>query len=176
MRYALVCLLLLTIACSEPATQYIGEVSAESLLLTDSVSAREGERCYALSIEAWDPPIVPEADTIFHQPPDWFGLTAHRHTETPGYEVRPTIVIKQRVRQVGTWLQQDLDLLMVRWDDLFSGVLMEFESRGDTLHGVAHVLTDMMDAPYAQATAAARAVPRPCPPPEQTEELRGTGA
>ena len=176
MRYALVCPLLAIIACSEPATQDIGEVSAESLLLTDSVSAREGERCYALRIEAWDPRIVPEADTILHQPPEWFGLTTQRHTDTPGYEVRPTIVIKPRVRQVGTWLQQDQDQLMVRWDDLFSGVLIEFESHGDTLHGLAHITTDMMDAPYAQATAAARAVPRPCPPPEETEELRGAGA
>ena len=174
MRYALVCLLLLIIACSEPAIQDIGEVSAESLLLTDSVSARKGERCYALSIEAWDPPIAPEADTIFHQPPEWFGLTTQRHTDVPGYEVRPTIVINHRIRQEGTWLQRGPDNLVVRWGDGFTGVFIEFEARVDTLLGVAQIITDMGNAPYARATAGARAVPRPCPPPEEAEELRGT--
>jgi len=162
---------------NKPAFRLVALLSlpvAGILLAPDGASAQGGERCYALSVETWEPPIEPAADTLFHQPPAWFGLTTRRHTETPGYEVRPTIVIKRLTRQVGTWLQQGPDVLVVRWDDLFTGVLIEFDARADTLVGVAHIRTDMQSAPYARATARARAVPRPCPPSEETEVVRGT--
>ena len=148
-----------------------------TLALSSGIAtAQDGERCYGLDIEAWQPTIQPAADSLFHRPPDWFGLTTQPSSDGSGYQVRSTVVIKGSIRQTGTWIQPRPDTLEVWWADMFTGVSIEFEVRGDSLVGIAHLLTDDVNASYAHATAGARAVLRPCPAPSENAVTQKAGA
>ncbi len=141
---------------------------------------QHSEQCYALQTGSWTPPIRPSGDSIFHQPPKWFGLLPSLREDSSRHELRPAVALTGITRipivQKGWWVRLPGGL-EIGWADGFTGVSVLFnQQRGDTLTGTAKLHTDEGDASYAHATAWARASAIKCPAAQILEDVRRPGA
>ena len=116
-------------------------------------------QCYALTVGAWSPAIVPASDSIFHRFPPQFQLMGDSVSDQER-RVLPDIV-HPWARQKGSWRVSG-STLYTSWGDGFTGVQVELRDYRDSLRGQARLFTDNQASSYRNAKAAASARLVPC--------------
>jgi hypothetical protein len=137
--------------------------------------------CYAITRNTWQGMEYALDDTLVHDPPAVLHLLVagsdtllgprRRRVVAPGF--RPEWIpdsmeryVPDAVRdyeQFSSWALKDSDTLEVHWTDGLVGVWLRMVPRGQSWHGIARPISDVIGGPASSARASVIARAVPCP-------------
>ena len=112
-----------------------------------SRASEHADSCYSLSLSAYNPPVG--ADTIYFSPPRNVRLRAEQDIEE-----QPLESLDRAMTGRGTWRMIAPDSTAMVWTDGTTGVRIHAQLRGDSLHGRATAISDIV-VPEAMRSQAA---------------------